>query len=154
MFSEFVLPFLEKEPIHQNRPVLINVWILAVLDLFEPSKEEYLNYFTNNKGLKNFFLVYNRNKFILYTRKKFFNPLLLVKLFIIFHPLGSNKSKTARIQTLINTGLFWCIGFFSKNGKTNSENNDYIRHNSTIISTYALSLELCIPPIAGICAAL
>ena len=33
MSSELVLPFLENEPIHQNRPVLINVWILAVLDL-------------------------------------------------------------------------------------------------------------------------
>ncbi|KAG4083250.1 hypothetical protein H8356DRAFT_1382087 [Neocallimastix lanati (nom. inval.)] len=56
-------------------------------------------------------------------------------------------------QTLINTGLFLCIGSFSKNGKTSSENNDYIRHNSTI-STYALSRDLSIPPIAGVCAAL
>ena len=46
-----------------------------------------------------------------------------------------------------------CIGSFSKNGKTSSENNDYIRHNSTI-STYALSRDLSIPPIAGVCAAL
>jgi len=67
--------------------------------------------------------------------------------------LVSNKSRTARIQILINTGLFWGIGSFSKNGKINSENNDYIRHNSTM-STYALSWDLSIPPIAGICAAL
>jgi len=59
----------------------------------------------------------------------------------------------ARIQTLINTGLFWCIGSFSKNDKTNSENNDYIRHNSTM-NTYALSRDLSIPPIASIFAAL
>jgi len=59
----------------------------------------------------------------------------------------------ARIQTLINTGQFWYIGSFSKNGKTSSENNDYIRHNSTM-STYALFRDLSIPPIAGICASL
>ena len=40
-----------------------------------------------------------------------------------------------------------------KNGKTNSENNDYIIHNSTM-SSYALSRDLSIPPITGICAAL
>jgi len=38
-------------------------------------------------------------------------------------------------------------------GKTSSENNDYIRHNS-IMSTYALSRDLSIPPLTGICAAL
>ena len=52
MFSEFVLPFLEKEPIHQSRPVLINVWILAVLAWFEPSRGDIINKFTNNKELK------------------------------------------------------------------------------------------------------
>ncbi|KAG4098849.1 hypothetical protein H8356DRAFT_1424405 [Neocallimastix lanati (nom. inval.)] len=73
---------------------------------------------------------------------------------IYYSPLlGSNKSRTARIQTLINTGLFWCIGSFSKNGKTSSEKNDYIRHNSTM-STYALSRDLSIPPIAGVCTTL
>ncbi|KAG4087642.1 hypothetical protein H8356DRAFT_1433559 [Neocallimastix lanati (nom. inval.)] len=73
---------------------------------------------------------------------------------IYYSPLlGSNKSRTARIQTLINTVLFWCIGSFSKNGKISSENNEYIRHNSTM-STYDLSRDLSIPPIAGIYAAL
>jgi len=67
--------------------------------------------------------------------------------------LVQTKSRTARIQTLINTGLFWCIGSFSKNGKTSSENKDDIRHNSTM-NTYALSRDLSIPPIAGVCAAL
>ncbi|OUM66048.1 hypothetical protein PIROE2DRAFT_6845 [Piromyces sp. E2] len=33
---------------------------------------------------------------------------------IYFSPLlGSNKHRTARIQTLINTGLFWCIGSYT-----------------------------------------
>jgi len=79
--------------------------------------------------------------------------MLLVKVNYYFPLLGSNKSRTARIQTLINTSLFWCIGSFSISGKTSSENNDYIRHNSTM-STYALSRDLSIPPIVGICTAL
>ena len=37
--------------------------------------------------------------------------------------------------------------------KKSSEDNDYIRHNSTM-STYALSRDLSIPPIAGVCAEL
>jgi len=89
----------------------------------------------------------------LYTSKKVLQSSVISKVIYYSPLLGSNKSRTTRIQTLINTGLFWCIGSFSKNGKTNSENNDYIRHNSTM-STYALSRDLSIPPITGICAAL
>ena len=67
---------------------------------------------------------------------------IIINKVIYYSPLlGSNKSRTTRIQTLINTGLFWCIDSFSKNGDTNSENNDYIRHNSTM-STYALFRNL------------
>ena len=86
-------------------------------------------------------------------KKKVLQSFVISKVIYYSPLLGLNKSRTARIQTLINTGLFWCIDSFSKNGKTNSENNNYIRHNSTI-NTYALSRDLCIPPIAGICAAL
>ena len=89
----------------------------------------------------------------MYTSKKVLQSSVISKVIYYSPLLGSNKSRTTRIQTLINTGLFWCIGSFSKNGKTNSENNDYIRHNSTM-STYALSRDLSIPPITGICAAL
>ncbi|KAG4108017.1 pyridoxal phosphate-dependent transferase [Neocallimastix lanati (nom. inval.)] len=86
-------------------------------------------------------------------KKKVLQSLVFSKVIYYSPLLDSNKSRTARIQTLINTGLFWCIGSFSKNGKTSSENNDYIRYNSTM-STYALSRDLSIPPIAGVCAAL
>ncbi|OUM67267.1 hypothetical protein PIROE2DRAFT_5325, partial [Piromyces sp. E2] len=75
---------------------------------------------------------------------------------IYFSPLlGSNKHKTARIQTLINTGLFWCIGSYThKKSSGNSYNkSEYLRHNPTM-STYAISRDLEIPPIAGTCAAL
>ena len=64
---------------------------------------------------------------IAYKKKKFFNPLLFSKVIYYSPLLGSNKSRTARIQTLINTGLFWCIGSFSKNGKNKiQKTNDYI----------------------------
>jgi len=86
-------------------------------------------------------------------KKKVFQSFVISKVIYYSPLLGSNKSRTARIQTLINTGPFWCIGSFSKNGNTNSKNNDYIRHNSTM-STYALSRDLSIPPIAGICESL
>ena len=65
--------------------------------------------------------------------KKVLQSFVISKVICYSPLLGSNKSRTVRIQTLINTGLFWCI-----DGKTNSENNDYIRHNSTM-SIYALS---------------
>ena len=84
------------------------------------------------------------NKLILIVYKKKVLQSFAISKIIYYSPL---------IQTLINTGLYWCIDSFSKNGKTNSENNDYIRHNSTM-STYALSRDLTIPHIAGICAAI
>jgi len=58
----------------------------------------------------------------LHTGKKVLQSFVISKVIYYSPLLGSNKSRTARIQTLINTDLFWCIGsFFSKNGKTNSE---------------------------------
>ena len=44
--------FREGTDTHQNRPVLINVWILAVQDWLEPSRGDIINKFTNNKELK------------------------------------------------------------------------------------------------------
>ncbi|OUM66792.1 hypothetical protein PIROE2DRAFT_5889, partial [Piromyces sp. E2] len=74
---------------------------------------------------------------------------------IYFSPLlGSNKHRTARIHTLINTGLFWCIGSYThKKSSGNSHNkSEYLRHSPTM-STYAISRDLEIPPIVGTCAA-
>jgi len=71
-------------------------------------------HFKVKKSLLSFTRFFSNKLILLYTRKKFFNPLLLVKLFYYSPLLGSNKSRTARIQTLINTDLFWCIGSFSK----------------------------------------
>jgi len=44
------------------------------------------------------------------------------KVILLFSSLlDSNKYRTDRIQTLINTGLFWCIGSFSKNSKKQNQ---------------------------------
>ena len=65
------------------------------------------------------------NKLIPIAYKKKVLQSFVISKEIYYSPLlGSNKSRTARIQTLINTGLFWCIGSFSKNGKTSSEDNE------------------------------
>jgi len=73
---------------------------------------------------------------IVYKKKRVLQSFVISKVIYYSLLLGSNKSRTARIQTLINTGLFWCIGSFSKNGNANSENNDYIRHNSWVLMLY------------------
>ena len=43
-------------------------------------------------------------------KKKVLQSFVISKVIYYSPLLGSNKSRTARIQTLINTGLFWCIG--------------------------------------------
>jgi len=73
-----------------------------------------------------------------------------------FSPLlGSNKSRTARIRTLINTGFFGCIGSYAHKKTSGNSNNksEYFRYNPTM-STYSISRDLEIPPIAGTCAVL
>ncbi len=103
-------------------------------------------------SLSNFFM----NKYIPFAFKKKVLQSYVISKVIYFSPLlGSNKHRTARIQSLINTGLFWCIGSYAhKNTLGNSKNNsEYLRHNPTM-STYAISRDLEIPPIAGTCAAL
>jgi len=110
-------------------------------------------HFKVRKSLLSFTCFFSNKLIPIVYKKKVLQSFVISKVIYYFPLLGSNKSRMARIQTLINTGLFWCIGFFSKNGKTNSENNYYIRHNSTM-SIYALSRDLSIPAIAGICAAL
>ena len=103
-------------------------------------------------SLSNFFLnKYNPIAF----KKKVLQSYVISKA-IYFSPLlGSNKARTARIQTLINTGLFWCIGSYAHKKASGNSNNksEHLRHNPTM-STYAISRDLEIPPIAGTCAAL
>ena len=69
--------------------------------------------------------------------------------------MGNKNNQLTVFLNKVQLGRLFRIlwGLFSKNDKTSSENNDYIRHNSTM-NTYALSRDLSIPPIAGICGAL
>ncbi|OUM61096.1 hypothetical protein PIROE2DRAFT_13011 [Piromyces sp. E2] len=65
---------------------------------------------------------------------------ILFNLFINDVLNGSNKHRTARIQTLINTGLFWCIGSYThKKSSGNSYNkSESLRHNPTMKNLTAL----------------
>jgi len=110
-------------------------------------------HFKVRKSLLSFTRFFSNKLIPIVYKKKVLQSFVISKAIYYSSLLGSNKSRTARIQTLIDTGLFWCIGSFSKNNNTNSENNDYLRHNSTM-STYALSRDLYIPPTACICEAL
>lgn len=73
--------------------------------------------------------------------------------------LGSNQKNSKKIQTLINTGMFWCIDSFNKkkpllnNVEDISLDNTYCYVRNPTMSTYALSRDFQIPPIAGVCAA-
>jgi len=53
--------------------------------------------------------------------------------------------RTARIQSLLHRGMLWCIGSYSND---KNKHNDVARN--TYLSMYALSRDLCIPPLAGI----
>jgi len=96
------------------------------------------------------------NKHIPIALKKKILKSYVISKAIYFSPLlGSNKIRTRRIQSLINIGLYWCIGTFNHKKQINNPNNkiDKLKHNSTM-SIYAISKDLEIPPIAGTCAAL
>ena len=60
--------------------------------------------------------------------------------------LGSYKIRTARVQSLLNKGILWCIGSYFNDKKTPKD----IARNS-YLSIYALFRDLCIPPLVGIC---
>ncbi|OUM56917.1 hypothetical protein PIROE2DRAFT_18265 [Piromyces sp. E2] len=66
--------------------------------------------------------------------------------------LGSNKKRTSRVQSLINTGILWCINSFSGKGNSSNKKNKAFHERNSYISLYALSRDLIIPPLAGICA--
>jgi len=78
-------------------------------------------YFKVRKSLLSFTHFFSNKLTPIVYKKKVLQSFVISKVIYYSPLLGSNKSRTARIQTLINTDLFWCIGSFSKNGKTNSE---------------------------------
>ena len=67
--------------------------------------------------------------------------------------LGSNKNRTARVQSLINTSLYWCINSYSSRSKCSNDSSKVKYEKNPYISLYALSRDLKIAPLAGVCAA-
>ena len=120
------------------KPVLCNMYKKVQNSLFSLK-----SFMTNNSvpiGMKKIIL----QSFVI-SKVAYYAPLL-----------GSNKKRTSRVQSLINTGLFWCIN--SNRGKNNNissykENNNFNFDRNSYISLYALSRDLFFPPLAGVCAA-
>jgi len=144
--------FISVREICQRRKFQGKFTYLAFLDFLLEHIISHM-YFKVRKFLLSFTLFFSNKLIPIVYKKKVLQSFVISKVIYYSPLLGSNKYRTAIIQTLINTDLFWCIGSFYKNGKINLENNDYIRHNSTM-STYTLPRVISIPPIAGICAAL
>jgi len=94
------------------------------------------------------------------TFKRFIIQLYIISKALYFAPLlGSNKSNSKIVQSLINTSLLRCIDSDSSN-KENYLNIDkkkkyksYFKRNSTV-SVYALYRNLQVFPIDGFCASL
>ncbi|OUM67183.1 hypothetical protein PIROE2DRAFT_5451 [Piromyces sp. E2] len=64
--------------------------------------------------------------------------------------LGFNKKRTSRVQSLINTGILWCINSFSGKGNSSNKKNKAFHEHNSYISLYALSRDLIISSLAGI----
>ena len=123
----------------------------------------YLNIpFPNDLSLKPIIdKMYNCTNKSLYSLSNFFmNPSIplafkkkVLQSYVISKPLyyapliGSNQSNTKRIQTLINTGMFWCIDSFNskkllpKNIDDISLDKRYSYVRNRTMSTYALMLS-------------
>jgi len=98
----------------------------------------------------NYFRNFLMNDTISLPFKKMVLQSIIISKVLYYAPLlGSNKVKTARVQTLIHKGMLWSISSFSKN--INSKSEDKVRN--FFISLYALSRDLQLPPLVVNCAA-
>ncbi|ORX48702.1 hypothetical protein BCR36DRAFT_292895 [Piromyces finnis] len=64
--------------------------------------------------------------------------------------LGSNKNRTRRVQSLINSAVLWSINSFHNKS---FNNKDFVFERNSFISLYALTRDMKIPTLSGICAA-
>ena len=71
-------------------------------------------HFKVRKSLLSFTRFFSNKLIPIAYKKKVLQSFVISKVIIYSPLLGSNKSRTCRIQTLNNTGLFWCIDSFSK----------------------------------------
>jgi len=73
----------------------------------------------------------------LFYKKLLFNSVIIGRINYYAPLLGSNKTRSNSIQTLINKGFYWIAGFDKPN---------------SLISLYSLTKELNIPPLSAKCA--
>jgi len=66
-------------------------------------------HFKVRKSLLSFTHFFSNKLIPIAYKKKVLQSFVISKVTYYSPLLGSNKSRTAGIQTLINTGLFWCI---------------------------------------------
>jgi len=100
-----------------------------------------------NRFLNSFKSFLTNNTIPLPFKKMVLQSFIISKVLYYAPLLGSNKIRTARVQTLVHKGMLWSISSSSNNSKC----KDIIRNS--FISLYALSRDLQLPPLAAICAA-
>ncbi len=100
-----------------------------------------------NRSLNSFKSFLTNNTIPLPFKKMVLQSFIISKVLYYAPLLGSNKIRTARVQTLVHKGMLWSISSSSYNSKC----KDIIRNS--FISLYALSRDLQLPPLAAICAA-
>ena len=111
------------------RPILSNMYVKV-----NKSLNSFRNFLTNNTVPIPF-------------KKMVLQSFVISKALYYAPLLGSNKNRTARIQSLLHKGMLWCIGSYS-----NDKNKHKDVARNSYLSMYALSRDLRIPPLAGICA--
>jgi len=90
-----------------------------------------------NRSMNSHYILLS-NKHIPLHIKKYILIYFVLALVNYFAPLlGSNKSNTSKAQTIINNGIYRCLGFKGKN---------------TSISLFSATKELSIPPLSARCA--
>jgi len=96
-----------------------------------------------NRPLNSFKNFLTNNTIPLPFKKTVLQSFIISKVLYYVPLLGSNKIRTARVQTLVHKGMLWSISSSSSNSKC----KDII--GNSFISLYALSRDLQLPPLAA-----
>ena len=101
-------------------------------------------------SLRNFLL---NNSIPIGLKKIIIQSFVISKVLYYAPLLGSNKNRTSRVQSLLNTGMLWSINSLSRKNNSSKDKKTVKYERNSYMSLYALSRDLKIPPLAGICAA-
>ena len=113
------------------KPILSNMYTKMNRSLY------FFNNFLSNRSIPIGFKQLVLQSFII-SKVIYYSPLL-----------GSNKKRTSRVQSLVHKAILWIIG-------TSHNSNSYSLKSSVknpFLSLYALTRDLNIPPLSGVCAA-